>query len=90
MKVETDTMITIEGNEYAVIDKILYEGKDYILTNKFENDEPTDIYLAYELVGDEVIEIKDKTVLERISAIFSKNVQKKIDAIKIQQKYEID
>ena len=91
MKIETDTIITIEGKEYAVIDKILYEGKDYILTNKFENDEPTEIYIAYELINnDEVVEIKNKKVLERIAAIFSKNVQKKIDALKIQQMYEID
>ena len=90
MKVEIDTMITIEGIEYAVIDKILYEGKEYILNNKFENDEPTSIYMPFELIGDEVVEIKSKKVMEKIATIFSKNVQKKIDAFKIQQTYEIN
>ena len=90
MEIKVGYVITIEGEEYAVIDKILYEGRNYILTNKYKDDEPTDIYIPYELTDGDVMEINDHKVLEKIGAIFAKNVQKKIDEINLQQKYEIN
>lgn len=90
MKVEKEDIITIEGIEYAVIDKVLYEGTDYILTNKYEKEEPTETYIVYELIDDDVLLVTDKKVLEKLAPIFSKDVKKIIDEIIIQQKYDIN
>ena len=91
MKVEKNTMITIEDVEYAVVDKILYEGVDYLFANKYENDEPTDNYIVYELIDDtDVVLVTDKKIIEKLLPIFTKDIQKKIDEINIQQKYEIN
>ena len=39
MKIRVEDVLTIKGEKYTVIDTILYEGKDYILTNKVINDD---------------------------------------------------
>ena len=88
---EIGDILTIAGEEYAVIDRILYEGINYILTSKYENDEPKGEYIAFELVGDDqVLQVKNKQILEKILPIFSKNVKKVIDLMNIKEKYDIN
>lgn len=91
MKKEVGDILTIKGKECAVIDAILYEGKDYILVNVYENDEPTEKLIAYETTNNNtVIEVKEQKILDRILPIFSKNVQRVINTIQAKEKFDIN
>lgn len=87
---EIGDILTIAGEEYAIIDKILYENVDYILTSKYKNDEPIGEYIAYELVGGDLLQITDKRILEKIVPIFSKNIKKIVEMIKTTNEGNID
>ena len=90
MKYEVGDILTIEGVEYAVIDAILYENIDYILVNKFENEEPTEEYIAYQVDNDGLIEVKNENILERLLPIFSKNVQRMAELARLKSQYEVE
>ena len=49
-----------------------------ILTNKVVNDEPSETFVAYEVVDNGVFIVEDKNILDRILPIFSNNVNKKM------------
>lgn len=89
MKIRVEDVLTIKGEKYTVIDTILYEGKDYILTNKVENDEPSETFVAYEVVDNGVFIVEDKNILDRILPIFSNNVNKKINDLKTEDQFNI-
>ncbi len=89
MKIRVEDVLTIKGEKYTVIDTILYEGKDYILTNKVENDEPSETFVAYEVVDNGVFIVEDKNILDRILPIFSNNVNKKINDLKTEEQFNI-
>lgn len=89
MKIRVEDVLTIKGEKYTVIDTILYEGKDYILTNKVENDEPSETFVAYEVVDNGVFIVEDKNILDRILQIFSNNVNKKINDLKTEEQFNI-
>lgn len=89
MKIRVEDVLTIKGEKYTVIDTILYEGKDYILTNKVVNDEPSETFVAYEVVDNGVFLVEDKNILDRILPIFSNNVNKKINDLKTEDQFNI-
>lgn len=89
MKIRVEDVLTIKGEKYTVIDTILYEGKDYILTNKVVNDEPSETFVAYEVVDNGVFIVEDKKILDRILPIFSNNVNKKINELKTEDQFNI-
>ena len=89
MKIRVEDILTIKGEKYTVIDTILYEGKDYILTNKVINDEPSETFVAYEVVENGVFIVEDKNILDRILPIFSNNVNKKINDLKTEEQFNI-
>lgn len=89
MKIRVEDVLTIKGEKYTVIDTILYEGKDYILTNKVANDEPSETFVAYEVVDNGVFIVEDKNILDRILPIFSNNVNKKINELKTEDQFNI-
>lgn len=89
MKIRVEDVLTIKGEKYTVIDTILYEGKDYILTNKVVNDEPSETFVAYEVVENGVFIVEDKNILDRILPIFSNNVNKKINDLKTEEQFNI-
>lgn len=89
MKIRVEDVLTIKGEKYTVIDTILYEGKDYILTNKVVNDEPSETFVAYEVVDNNVFIVEDKNILDRILPIFSNNVNKKINDLKTEEQFNI-
>ena len=89
MKIRVEDVLTIKGEKYTVIDTILYEGKDYILTNKVVNDEPSETFVAYEVVDNGVFIVEDKNILDRILPIFSNNVNKKINELKTEEQFNI-
>lgn len=89
MKIRVEDVLTIKGEKYTVIDTILYEGKDYILTNKVVNDEPSETFVAYEVVDNGVFIVEDKNILDRILPIFSNNVNKKINDLKTEDQFNI-
>ncbi len=89
MKFKLEDVLTIKGEKYTVLNSILYEGKDYIFTNKVKNDEPSDIFMAFEVVDGGVCEVKNEKILERILPIFSNNVQKIINKMKTEEKFNI-
>lgn len=89
MKIRVEDVLTIKGEKYTVIDTILYEGKDYILTNKVKNDEPSETFVAYEVVDNGVFIVEDKNILDRILPIFSNNVNKKINDLKTEEQFNI-
>lgn len=89
MKIRVEDVLTIKGEKYTVIDTILYEGKDYILTNKVVNDEPSETFVAYEVVDNGVFIVEDKNILDRILPIFSNNVNKKINELKTEDQFNI-
>lgn len=89
MKIRVEDVLTIKGEKYTVIDTILYEGKDYILTNKVVNDEPSETFVAYEVVDNGVFIVEDKNILDRILPIFSNNVNKKINDLKTEEQFNI-
>lgn len=90
MKYEVGDILTIKGEEYAVVDAILYENVDYILVNKFEGEEPTQIFIPYEIVDGGLVKVEDEKILERLLPIFSKNVQRMIDLVNLKNQYEIN
>ena len=89
MKIRVEDVLTIKGEKYTVIDTILYEGKDYILTNKVVNDEPSETFVAYEVVDNGVFIVENKNILDRILPIFSNNVNKKINDLKTEDQFNI-
>lgn len=89
MKIRVEDVLTIKGEKYTVIDTILYEGKDYILTNKVINDEPSETFIAYEVVDNGVFIVEDKNILDRILPIFSNNVNKKINDLRTEEQFNI-
>lgn len=89
MKIRVEDVLTIKGEKYTVIDTILYEGKDYILTNKVVNDEPSETFVAYEVVDNGIFIVEDKNILDRILPIFSNNVNKKINDLKTEEQFNI-
>lgn len=89
MKIRVEDVLTIKGEKYTVIDTILYEGKDYILTNKVINDEPSETFIAYEVVENGVFIVEDKNILDRILPIFSNNVNKKINDLRTEEQFNI-
>ena len=89
MKIRVEDVLTIKGEKYTVIDTILYEGKDYILTTKVVNDEPSETFVAYEVVDNGVFIVEDKNILDRILPIFSNNVNKKINDLKTEEQFNI-
>lgn len=89
MKIRVEDILTIKGEKYTVIDTILYEGKDYILTNKVVNDEPSETFVAYEVVDNGVFIVEDKNILDRILPIFSNNVNKKINDLRTEEQFNI-
>lgn len=88
MRIKVEDVLTISGEKYTVLDSILYEDKDYILTNKVVNDGPSEIFISYEVSNDGLYIVKEKRILDRILPIFSNNINKKI--MEITNKEEVN
>lgn len=93
MKREVGEVITVDNEQYTILDTVLYEGKDYIFTNKVKGEEPSETYIIFEYYEDgvngSVSEVSDPKLLERLIPICSKNIQKIIDVMNLKEKYDI-
>lgn len=94
MKREVGEVITVDNEQYTILDTVLYEGKDYIFTNKVKNDKPSETFIIFEFFKDDengsVLEVSDPKLLERLIPICSKNIQKVVDVMNLKDKFNID
>ena len=75
-------IITLSGEEFLILDSMLYGGIEYAFGNKItKNEEPTKEYFVFKVEdnGESVERITEKAELDIVLPMFSKNVQKMID-----------
>ena len=93
MNREVGEVLTIDNERYTILDTVLYEGKDYLFTNKVKGEEPSETFIIFEYLKDDengsVIEVSDQKLLERLIPICSKNIQKVIDVMNLKDKYNV-
>lgn len=65
------SVITVENQEYMVLETANYKGKTYLFTNIVKDEEPTEVYEILELISDEVIEINDENLLKELLDVFN-------------------
>jgi len=81
-KVVQGDLITLDGEDYLILDTLTYNGIDYAFANKMTNDEqPTKEFYTYEIDGDEVSIVEEKEILDIVLPMFSEKIQKIIDNI---------
>jgi len=52
MRVGVGDLLTINGVKYITLEKLTYENKYYIFSNKVINDDVTDEYYIFEIISD--------------------------------------
>ncbi len=79
--IKVNDVFEAEGKDYITLDKIIFNGQEYIFTNELENDEPTKIFRVFRLKENGIVEVTDKGVLSQILPTFSKNMNDKLEVI---------
>lgn len=71
-----DTLILDDNNEYVVISKVKYDGKNYYYLLDINNKE--NFKFCYE-DNEELVEIEDKELNTKLLSLFVENAKKEID-----------
>jgi len=80
MKIVLGDLLTINNEKYIVLDSILLNGQSYVFVNKLTPDEnSTKEFYVFKVIGNTINIVKNKSVLDDILPLFSKNVQNLID-----------
>ena len=57
MEMNIGDVFSFDGNEYIVLERLMYDDKNYLFVNKVIGEEPTQEYYIYELLKDDEVEI---------------------------------
>ena len=80
MKIVLGDLLTINNVMYIVLDSILLNSQSYVFVNKLMPDEnSTKEFYVFKVIGNTINIVKNKSVLDDILPLFSKNVQNLID-----------
>ena len=90
MILENGDILTINNNEYLVVESARYEDVDYIFANKLAKEELTQEYVVMKKLDDSVSIITDNKILEVILPVFSNKIQKVAEKFNEQNKFEIN
>jgi len=69
---EFDDIITIDNEDYVVVDELDYNGKHYIYIISSENEEKISILVETEENGEKYIESIPETEVELIMSLFAR------------------
>jgi len=69
---EFDDIITIDNEDYVVVDELDYNGKHYIYIIYLENEEKISILVETEENGEKYIESIPETEVELIMSLFAR------------------
>ena len=91
MKIELGDIITLSNTKYMVAEMSTYMETDYLLLNKLDmEEEPSQEFYIYKKNDRGLILITDKNILNILYPVFSNKLQKEINDIQSQNKYNID
>ena len=80
MDVKKGELLTLDDSkEYLVIDKILFEGKDYIFTNEMFGEDFGNQYHIFELDNDGLEEVLDQKKIELLMPVFNNGIKKALE-----------
>mgnify|MGYP002645278133 CR=1 FL=1 len=71
---EFDEIIELDGEDYLVVDRIIYEGKNYIYVNSLVNEDDISILEEYEKDGKKVVKSIPDEKYNLIFNVFAKNI----------------
>jgi len=71
---EFDEIIALDGEDYLVVDRIIYEGKNYIYVNSLVNEDDISILEEYEKDGKKVVKSIPDEKYNLIFNVFAKNI----------------
>lgn len=71
---EFDEIIELDGEDYLVVDRIIYEGKKYIYVNSLVNEDDISILEEYEKDGKKVVKSIPDEKYNLIFNVFAKNI----------------
>lgn len=90
MNLSNGDIITVNNNEYLVLESARYEDVDYIFVNKLtKTEETTEEYSVFQKNGNGVLLVTDQKVLEVILPVFSNKIQKIAEEYNQENKFEI-
>lgn len=69
---EYEDIITIDNEEYIVVDELLYEGNNYIYVINSENEDKISILMETEENGEKYIESVPEEKIELFMSLFAK------------------
>ena len=71
---EFDEIIKLDGEDFLVVERTTYEGKNYIYVNSLVNENDISILEEYEKDGKKVVKSIDDNKYDLIMSLFAKSL----------------
>ena len=90
MKYELGDIFTLGDNTYMVAETSMYMEVEYVLLNKLDSEEePTNELYIYKVVNNGLVKVTDQSILDIITPVFNNKLQRDINNIQNEEKYNI-
>ena len=81
MDLTSGTIITLKNNKYIILETLKHNNDDYAFTNEIKNDDTTENYYIFKLLGNEVLLITDTTLINKLLPKFQNKLSKTLENI---------
>jgi len=79
MELTSGILMTVEGKKYIILETIVYESEKYAFTNEVKEDEElTEDYYIFKILGNEVKLITNETLLNNLLPKFQEKLKETI------------
>lgn len=69
-----DEILTLDGEEFVVVDELVYENKKYLYVNSLKNEQDVAILEEYEKDGKKVVKSVEDSKFNTLVNLFAKKI----------------
>ncbi len=69
-----DEILTLDGEEFVVVDELVYENKKYLYVNSLKNEQDVAIIEEYEKDGKKVVKSVEDSKFDTLVNLFAKKI----------------
>ena len=69
-----DEILTLDGEEFVVVDELVYENKKYLYVNSLKNEQDIAILEEYEKDGKKVVKSVEDSKFDTLVNLFAKKI----------------
>lgn len=69
-----DEILTLDGEEFVVVDELVYENKKYLYVNSLKNEQDVAILEEYEKDGKKVVKSVEDSKFDTLVNLFAKKI----------------